>query len=370
MNKKLVPVLMALILALMPACMLAEEEFDPSGFVKWYNDNYMWMSVDNGHWSSDPADQISDEDLAEILSMAVRAQSAGDNMPWYYVAVKDVNEQRNILGDMWCDPVDVATEGTVTVLLYSSDILSFEKTSVPEGSPPFAYIPWALYDVGISSGLLNVAAATKGYYTHFFGGINGEYAPADIENGKHQSLARYLNENDLHINGIGMAYHYGEEIPRDAMIPVLEDCIFITAIVIGKPIPDESVETWGSYHVRTENWKIWDGTVNENALTVSDMADEQTEEKVYDLADNEYVGTAKGMDGDVVVKITVEEGKITAIEVLQQNETVGIGDKAVAAVPAKIIEKQSAEVDGVTGATVTSDAIKAAVAEAMSQAGL
>lgn len=38
-----------------------------------------------------------------------------------------------------------------------------------------------------------------------------------------------------------------------------------------------------------------------------------------------YTGTAQGMGGDVSVTLTVEDGKITAAEVVGENETKGIG---------------------------------------------
>lgn len=76
-------------------------------------------------------------------------------------------------------------------------------------------------------------------------------------------------------------------------------------------------------------------------------------------------GRAAGMMGDVAVEVTVEDGKIISVAVTEQNETPGIGSMAVEQLPEKIVEAQSADVDGVSGATVTSDAIKAAVEAAL-----
>lgn len=88
------------------------------------------------------------------------------------------------------------------------------------------------------------------------------------------------------------------------------------------------------------------------------------------LADNEYLGEGQGMGGAVKVKIAVDDGKITAVDVVEQNETEGIGSRAVEALPDEILQAQTYDVDGVAGATVSSDAIKNAVKEAMEQAGL
>ncbi len=89
------------------------------------------------------------------------------------------------------------------------------------------------------------------------------------------------------------------------------------------------------------------------------------------LADNEYIGTGKGMNGDVKVKVTMDGGKISKVEVIEQSETTGIGDKAISALPEKFVGMASSdEVDGVdvvTGSTITSNAIKDAIKDALSQ---
>ncbi len=83
-------------------------------------------------------------------------------------------------------------------------------------------------------------------------------------------------------------------------------------------------------------------------------------------ADGVYEGSANGMGGAVKVTVTVSGGKITAVEVVEHSETAGISDPAIEQIPAKIVEAQSTDVDAVTGATVTSEAIKAAVKAALS----
>ena len=84
------------------------------------------------------------------------------------------------------------------------------------------------------------------------------------------------------------------------------------------------------------------------------------------LTDGTYTGAANGMGGAVNVTVTVEGGKITSVEVGDNQETPGISDPAIEQIPAAIVEAQSTYVDGVAGATVTSDAIKAAVDAALS----
>ena len=84
--------------------------------------------------------------------------------------------------------------------------------------------------------------------------------------------------------------------------------------------------------------------------------------------DGVYTGTGKGNGGDVTVEVTVEGGNIVKVELTDHKETPGIYEGAETAVVNEIIKTQSTEVDSVTGATLTSEAIKNAVAEAVKEA--
>ena len=84
----------------------------------------------------------------------------------------------------------------------------------------------------------------------------------------------------------------------------------------------------------------------------------------------DFTGTAKGMGGDVTVTLTLEDGKITGCTAEGKDETPGIGTLALEQLPAQIAETGSIAVDGVSTATITSDAIKEAAAAALTAAGL
>lgn len=81
-----------------------------------------------------------------------------------------------------------------------------------------------------------------------------------------------------------------------------------------------------------------------------------------------YTGTASGFGGEVKVTITVNETDITEVTAEGANETAGIGSNAIEKLPAAIKEAQSAEVDAVSGATITSNAVIAAATSAINQA--
>ena len=85
--------------------------------------------------------------------------------------------------------------------------------------------------------------------------------------------------------------------------------------------------------------------------------------------EDEYIGESDlGIGDRMVVKVVMDGDKIAEIQFLEAHETIGICDAAIAQIPAAIIEAQSTEVDGVSGATNTSNAIKDAVANAIAQA--
>ncbi len=87
-----------------------------------------------------------------------------------------------------------------------------------------------------------------------------------------------------------------------------------------------------------------------------------------EMTDGVYVGLGKGFGGDIEVTVTIEGGKITAVEPGAHQETAGICDNAFAQLPQAIIDAQSADVDSVSGCTFSSEGIKAAVQDALNQA--
>ena len=81
-------------------------------------------------------------------------------------------------------------------------------------------------------------------------------------------------------------------------------------------------------------------------------------------------GSAQGMEGPVKVEVAFSQDKIYSVTVTEANETPDIGTKAIDALPGTIVAENSLNVDAVSGATITSTAIKNAAAQAMSDAGV
>ncbi len=92
-----------------------------------------------------------------------------------------------------------------------------------------------------------------------------------------------------------------------------------------------------------------------------------------------YEGSAQGQNDKVVVAVTVSADKIEKVEIKAHQETPGIGaplteeglegDTPLAVLPQRIVDAQSYGVDSVSGATITSFAVKNAVKEALKAAG-
>ncbi len=87
-------------------------------------------------------------------------------------------------------------------------------------------------------------------------------------------------------------------------------------------------------------------------------------------ADGSFEGTAKGFGGDIKAVVTIKDGKITDIQLTGDQETPGLGSVAIEQLPGKMVAQQQVDLDAVSGATVSSDAIEAAVTAALAAAGL
>ena len=127
--KKILTVLLAALILMLPV-LTAAEEFDSAKFIEWFNESQNWMTGANGHWSNNPEDRISDEELETIFSMATKQQNAVHWTPWFFVVIKDTEEQRKVIGDYWDKPENCATDATVTVLCLADQILTAEDGHV------------------------------------------------------------------------------------------------------------------------------------------------------------------------------------------------------------------------------------------------
>ena len=90
----------------------------------------------------------------------------------------------------------------------------------------------------------------------------------------------------------------------------------------------------------------------------------------FEAGPNQGIGISENGINDVpiVVRVTMSGDKISQIETLQEKETPYLGGKAIPVLTNEMIEKQTTEVDAVSGASTTSAAFKEAVNQAIENA--
>lgn len=127
----------------------------------------------------------------------------------------------------------------------------------------------------------------------------------------------------------------------------------------------------------------YEGTGSKDAASAEQLAlridDPWAQEIVIDelkkaegnLVDGVYVGVGKGMDGLISVTLQVQDNRITCIEVTQEGETQSVGGyEAIrdGKYAAFIDAAQGSDIDGISGATITTNGVKQAVEDALLQA--
>lgn len=125
---------------------------------------------------------------------------------------------------------------------------------------------------------------------------------------------------------------------------------------------------------------IWGKIAGEQVAKITDEVNEEADTKYNDineLADgdkikdiqlnkNQYLGSSDaGIGGKLVVRVTYDNNKIENVEVVQNHESEDIGKTALEEIPKRIVKKNSADVDAVSGASATSRAISEAVNKAL-----
>ena len=98
------------------------------------------------------------------------------------------------------------------------------------------------------------------------------------------------------------------------------------------------------------------------------------EEKSYTIAesgswrDGTYTAQADGYNGSFSVSVTISDGHISAIDADSHNETPDRGGVAIETMIPSMIDGQTYDVDATSGATITGDALRDAVARCLEEA--
>lgn len=286
--------------------------FDPEEFTEWYKESYAFMSVEDdngefekGFFKTGIENAPTDEELSEILDFACLAPTAHHWTDYYFIVVRDLEEQKGIIGDNEYVSADkTLSDGTVTILVLADSLFRETTPGVGEmvwyengqvikkadsyevSDPWYKFQPLAYINTGIACGLLNVAAAAKGYGTHYYATVSGKNLLKQEEG---QGIIEFPTEAGVEA-GIGAAmsgnpimfgmplinanYYITEDMKRawslydaygtkmeDATMTydVLHNCVFVCAIIVGTADTEgNDVETWATYKMRPQNYAFFE----------------------------------------------------------------------------------------------------------------
>ena len=132
--------------------------------------------------------------------------------------------------------------------------------------------------------------------------------------------------------------------------------------VVGATITSKAIQTGFETAISGNG----NASTSESETVATDLPEAENQTITIDLsavADGEYTGSATGM-GEVSVTVTVEGGKIASAIVVGDGETEGLGSPVIDGAADQIVANQG-EIEVVSGATVTSNAVNDALSSAL-----
>lgn len=87
------------------------------------------------------------------------------------------------------------------------------------------------------------------------------------------------------------------------------------------------------------------------------------------IPDGVYTGSGRGFGGEITVDVTFAGGELKEVKIISHSESAGIADPALNQVPKSMVDEQAIDVDTVSGATMSSEGIIAAVRNALAEFG-
>nr|WP_072514941.1 FAD-dependent oxidoreductase [Ndongobacter massiliensis] len=111
------------------------------------------------------------------------------------------------------------------------------------------------------------------------------------------------------------------------------------------------------------------GQQNESEQPTNQEETSQTGESGSAMKAGTYTAQVAGMQGPLTVELTVDETGIKDAKITESQETPGIGNVAAERLAKELVDFQSLDLDTVSGATITSAAVKKAFKDCLEQAG-
>lgn len=109
-------------------------------------------------------------------------------------------------------------------------------------------------------------------------------------------------------------------------------------------------------------------TLSEELFTKKEIEKKARFDMNTPLNDGEYQSKVDGQEGEMTVKVTITDGKISEVIIVEHHETASIAKPALDNIPSAIVSANNPDVDAISNATLTSDRIMDAVAACLVQA--
>mgnify|MGYP004636247039 CR=1 FL=1 len=259
------------------------------------------------------------------------------------------------------DLVIVAAEGADVKVAAVEDVVADDIASIAIGDPATVpagkYTCQSLYAAGLYS-------AEEGVDGEFADEIKDKVMLAD----KVGTCASYVSTGDATIGFVYSSdvYRYeGIEAIYTVPADMHKDIVYPGAVCTDAPNAEAAKAFLDFCMTDPDALDIW----SEYGFEVVVAEEAPADAAAGALKDGSYTAEGKGIGGKVPVTVEVKDGKIATVVVGDNSETEGIGSKAIDQLPEAIVAANGTEgVDAVSGATVTSKAIFAAVEDCLAQA--
>ncbi len=285
----------------------------------------------------------------------------------YQIPPEETNTEANVAPEG-----GTAEAGTTPAAQEGSQ--SGTQLTLPEA--PYSFTPgtYTASAKGISSDISVTCTFDETSITAMEADVSGETQGIGTEIGT-AMIESILSAQTPQVDGIS-----GATISSDALKAAVADC-FMQAAGLSTGTPAAAEGSTEAAEAGTEAAEKTTEADTEAAEKTTEAGTEAAQDATEAAAGTDstapsgagytpgtYTASAKGISSDITVTVTFDETSITALEADVSGETQGIGTEVGDDLSAAILEAQSAEVDGVAGATITSDALKTAAADCIAQA--
>ena len=238
--------LLALAVLLIFASCASAAKFDGSYFPTWFENEALWRSVPTTSFKPGIQNAPTNAQIETIMNMVIKAPTSGGINDFFFVVVKDVAQQRDVVGDA------NANDGTILIMVYGDRLLEENPRDVPF-SPDRGYT-----STGMACGYINIAAISQGFGTHFFLTPSGYYGNRPWIPAYTPGTTKPIIE-DVYLKGKGYQYFVDGDSSTNptgnsngAYFDAYGNLKFVLAVIIGTL--DETADAKATTRKYPPNW--------------------------------------------------------------------------------------------------------------------